>query len=82
MFWLGAMTYQSNACRAPMPEAMIGAFAKAAGVTKADVLKEGPGSPFAEGYQAATNSARERGLSPICNVYRAHLEEMREKGLF
>jgi hypothetical protein len=82
LFWFGAMAYQSNACAAPLPEAAIDAFAKQAGVSKKEAAEQGPGSPFAEGYQSAMLSAKRRGLQLACQEYRAKIEEMREKGLF
>ena len=81
LYWFGAMAYQSQACAAPLPEAAIDALARRAGVGKAEVAKEGPGSPFAEGYQDAILSAKREGLDTACAKYRAHIEEMREKGL-
>lgn len=86
LFWAGAMYFQSSTCKAPLPEAMIDALAKRAGVTKEEFAQQGAGSPFAEGYfsaqQEMKNSGQDNGQDKMCARYNAGMAALRAKGVF
>ena len=82
LYWAGAMEFQSSTCKAPLPETMIEALAKRAGVTYEEIAHQGTGSPFAEGYFSAKREMKKSGQSKMCATYNASMAAARAKGLF